>query len=135
MEHSLETARPWLVRGLEPEQRNLGVGEISDHLAIPRGDLVRDAFQIHPPPLPERQYLIAIDQQRVRPALGFRTGIEELGLANCGRCQLWVHVWVIKEPKDEFLSQQAAYRNINSIFADPALLHELHDQLGPRLAP
>jgi hypothetical protein len=78
--------------------------------------------------------LIIVGQQRVRPALCFRSGSDELGLADCGSRLLWFYVRIIEESEDEFLAQQSAYRYINPILADPALLYELHYKLGPRLA-
>ena len=123
-----------LVRCLEAQQRYVSVSWVVDNFAVRRGDILGDALEIDPPALPERQDLIMVGQQCVRPALGVRAGSDELGLADRGRCLVQIDVRVVEKPEDELLPQSRRTETSMRSSADPALLHELHDELGPGLA-
>ena len=135
MEERLEeVAVAWLERGLDADERDVGVLRPLDHRAgrelgdvqAPDVDAGRAAEREKPAGVPEQH-----DRARLRrvAALDVRPTRRRPRAA-----PVRVDVRVVEQPEPELVAEQPPHRRVDARLVDPARAHELDDDLGAGLA-
>ena len=132
-----------LVRRLQAQDRDVGLGGRLDDLAVLRRDLGRDALDVEPQAARERAG--SARRRRRHPLLGFDSRVIDARCAASPAARnsaaptvalggLDVDEGAVEQAEHELLAQQAACGVVEALLAHLALLDEVDEQLGDRLA-